>query len=502
MPTRRRLVSRRFVSTRHRRTLFEQLENRWALAGDSIIQGSKWNDLNENGIREGSEPGLPGWTMYVDSNANGQLDAGEPSAITASDGSYSLTDLDAGRHLVAEVPQAGWEQTFPSRASYPVSALTGKPADGFLNSDNPQFSADGRYVVFESNHATLGSTVSPNIFLLDRQTGNVERISRGLTGALPTSSSQFATVSDDGRYVAFQSSATNMASTDTAVNTDVYLFDRVTLVTKHVSLGLANAQSNGESRFPKISANGQFLVFESTSSNLVTADNNNASDIFLYSVGSGSLSLVSKSSVGVQGAAESSSPSISADGSIVTFASSATNLVSPDTNNVRDIFVHTIATGITQRISNSATGIQGNQSSEAPTISGNGRYVAFWSNANNLVSTPPASQPPNVHLVDLQSGAIELISLGSDGLPTSGAAAPAALSFDGRYVAFATSSVTATPSRVMDVMLRDRTEGTTRRLSRSSTGVASGGLSASLDITGRWSDRAVRIGCQKPGDHG
>ncbi len=477
LPNARRRLSRM------RKIQFELLESRRLMAGDSTIHGSKWNDLNENGIRDGGEPGLAGWTMYVDSNTNGQRDAGEPSAVTASDGSYAITGLNAGRHLVSEVPQSGWEQTFPTRNTYPITAITGQPGDGFVSSDNAQITSNGRYVVFESRHATLGNAFSPNIFVLDRQTGLVDRVSRGLNNTLPNSSVQFATISDDGRYIAYQTSATNIASTDTSSNTDVFLFDRGTSVTTQVSVGAANSQSNGNSRFPKISGNGQFIVFESTSSNLVALDTNGTSDVFLYTVATGAISLISKSSGGIIGSAESGNPAISFDGSKVVFASSATNLESPDTNGVRDIFVHSVATGVTQLVSKSAGGAQGNQSSEAPTISGDARFVAFWSNASNLVTTPPTNVPPNVHLVDLQTGAIELVSIGTNGLPTSDAATPPALSFDGRYVVFATASSSATPSLLTDVMWRDRTTGTTRRISRAATGVASGGASSSLDIT-------------------
>ncbi len=104
----------------------------------STITGVKWNDSNENGRQDNGEPGLPGWTIYVDSNANGQFNAGEPSAVSAADGSYTISGLAAGKHVVSEVPQAGWEQIFPQPANYPIQrvSLTSAGLQGTENSDN------------------------------------------------------------------------------------------------------------------------------------------------------------------------------------------------------------------------------------------------------------------------------------------------------------------------------------------------------------------------------
>lgn len=448
----------------------------------STITGVKWNDLNENGRQDNGEPGLPGWTIYVDSNANGQFDAGEPSAVSAADGSYTINGLAAGKHVVSEVPQSGWEQIFPKQANYPIQrvSLTSTGLQGAENSDNPSVSADGRFVAFESTSILAGDSAIPDIFVFDRLNNTIEKISNGLSGALASSTSSRPSISDDGRYVAFSSFANNLVPNDTNSAEDVFVYDRQTQTTLRVSVGPGGVQANAASQMADISGNGQFVVFQSGASNL-TADIAITSNVFVYEVSTGITSLVSKNTSGAIGNNPSLAPSISDDGTVIAFESDANNLVTSDTNATRDIFVHNRVAGTTQRVSQSSAGAQALNHSYAASISGNGRYVGFWSNWPSLVT--PGSNPPNTFLYDLQTSTIETVSIAPNGSVTSESFARPSLSVDGRYVAFSTTASVATSSKVTDIFVRDRLTSSTKRVSRSDAGVAAGGNTLSFALS-------------------
>jgi Tol biopolymer transport system component len=157
--------------------------------------------------------------------------------------------------------------------------------------------------------------------------------------------------------------------------------------TERVSLGPGGVQGNEQSSGPAISADGRFVAFQSAASNLVPGDTNGAQDIFVRDRQTGTTRRVSVGPGGVQTNAEASSgvPAISADGRFVAFESDATNLVPGDTNGAIDVFVRDRQTGTTRRISVGPGGVQGNSDSGGPAISADGRFVAFVSNASNLV---------------------------------------------------------------------------------------------------------------------
>ena len=450
---------------------------------DSTIQGVKWNDLNENGVRDAGEPGLPGWTIYVDQNANGQLNVGEPSAVTGADGSYTITGLASGRYVVSEVPQSGWEQMFPQLANYPIKRLsvTNASVQGTGSSDYPSVSGDGRFVAFESSSILTGDTSTPDIFVFDRLSNTVEKISNGLSGALANSTSSRPSISNDGRYVSFSSFANNLVASDTNGAEDVFVYDRQTQAMTRISVGPAGVQANGPSHFSEISGNGQFVTFQSEASNLTADVTGGASNIFVYEISTGITSLVSKSTAGVVGSNIALAPSISDDGTIIAFESDSTNLVSGDTNGTRDIFVRNRVAGTTQRVSQSSAGVQAGNSSFAASVSGNGRFVGFWSNWPSLVTAPTA--PPNAFLYDLQNSTIETVSIGSDGAPTANSFTKPSISTDGRYVAFGTSTNISSAVKVYDVFVRDRLTASTRQIIRSDTGISSGGNSFNFAIS-------------------
>ena len=292
----------------------------------------------------------------------------------------------------------------------------------------PALSSDARYIVFWSNARNLvsGDTNGyADIFLHDRQTGTTTRVSvpnladQGNLGvqaagvSFNPGNSFSPSVSDDGRYVAFGSSATNLVLNDSSGDStnaflkgaDVFLHDTETGETIRVSVpniadqGTLGPEANNNSRSPKLSADGKFIVFESDATNLVLGDTNNScdlnfdltfdencTDIFLYEIGTGVLTRLSVDSNGVEGNGACIDPSISNDGLYVAFECNATNLVAGDTNGKYDIFVHKTSTNATTRVSVASGGTQGDGDSGSASISGNGQYVAFDSDATNLVA--------------------------------------------------------------------------------------------------------------------
>ena len=206
--------------------------------------------------------------------------------------------------------------------------------------------------------------------------------------------------------------------------------------TTRVSVASDGTQGNRQSIFSSISADGRYVAFKSFANNLVSGDMNGTWDIFVHDRQTGATTRVSVASDGTQGNNSSESASISGDGRYVAFESFASNLVSGDTNGTWDIFVHDMQTGATTRVSVASDGTQGNSSSEFASISSDGRYVAFESFANNLVSEDTNGPGWEIFVHDMQTGATILVSVASDGTQGNDFSRSASISGDGRYVAF------------------------------------------------------------------
>ncbi|HEV8111507.1 MAG TPA: hypothetical protein VGR31_01900 [Planctomycetota bacterium] len=251
-------------------------------------------------------------------------------------------------------------------------------------------SADGRYVAFDSVADNLvagdvGAWV--DVFVHDRQTGVTERVSVDSSGGAGNGDSGTSglAISADGRCVVFMSSAFSLVPGDTNGSVDVFVHDRQTGVTERVSVDSGGIQGNGDSSYPSISGDGRYVAFSSAASNLVPGDTNSAYDVFVHDRQLGTTERASVDSGGAQGNFASTNPVLSTDGSCVAFLSVANNLVAGDSNGHEDVFVHERLTGATERVSVSSAGVQTNSSSYVPSISADGRYVAFDSLATNLV---------------------------------------------------------------------------------------------------------------------
>ncbi len=467
-----------------------QMEN----TAESSLSGRLFQDINQNGLRDTDEPPLSNWTVYLDTNRNGQVTPGEPTTTTAADGAYMFTGLFSGQYTLAEVLPAQWEQTLPGAASYPIKriSVTATGAEGNASSDSPSLSADGRYVAFQSSSILVpGDTGVSDIFVYDRITNSLSKITNGPNGALADGGSFFPSISNDGRMVAYWSSATNLVAGDTNAVADVFVYDRQTQTTTLISRGAGGVLGNGSSDSGlDISGDGRFVTFQSNANNLVAGDTNSVSDVFVVDLQNSDfasrIQLLSKSTTGGPANGSSLRPMISDDGSQIVFESSANNMVAADTNGASDIFVVNRVSSVLRRISQAQGGTQANSSSQGAAISGDGRMAAYWSNATNLVSSDTNSLA-DVFVVDLQTNLVELVSLTNSGQLAGGVGRPM-LSTTGRYVGFTSTSSLLTNSGVNDVFLRDRSTSTTRRVSQTLVGSASGGASNFFGLSddGRW----------------
>lgn len=327
----------------------------------------------------------------------------------------------------------------------------GTQANGNSFHLDPGISADGRFVAFGSDATNLvpsDTNTNVDVFVHDRQTGTTERVSVSSTGDQVAG---FAPdISADGRFVAFNSNYPTLIPDDTNASSDVFLHDRQTGLTERVSVSSGGIQGNDDSGIaePALSADGRFVAFSSGASNLVPGDTNASLDVFVRDRQTGTTERVSIASSGTQGndlSGGSSPMGISADGRFVAFVSLASNLVPGDTNGVADIFVHDRQTGTTERISVSSTGNQANAFSVVPRISADGRLVVFNTSSSNLVPGD-TNGAHDIFVHDRQTGTTERVSVASDGAEANAISVSAAISADGKIVSFQSFATTLVPN--------------------------------------------------------
>jgi Tol biopolymer transport system component len=332
--------------------------------------------------------------------------------------------------------------------------------EGNNRSQSPSISADGRYVSFLSYASNLVSSDTngkSDIFVQDLQTGNVTLVSVSTTGVQANGDSELRhSISADGRYVVFSSVASNLVSNDTNNTKDIFVRDLVLEETTRVSVDNAGNEGNGNSVYPSISADGRYVVFTSSASNLVSGDTNGKSDIFVYDTSS---KQIKRLSVGISAEAngDSWSPSISADGNYVVFTSSASNLVSGDTNGQSDIFVYDLQNNQIERVSVDSSGNQGNVACDYGSLSADGQYVAFYSTSSNLVSSDTNNRG-DVFVRDRNTNQTVLVSVDSQGNQGNGQSLYPTISSDGRYVVFtsyASNLVIDDTNNAADIFVRD-----------------------------------------------
>ena len=359
---------------------------------------------------------------------------------------------------------------------------------GNSGSEVPFISGDGRYVAFDSYASNLvpGDTNGdPDIFVHDRQTGVTKRVSVSSSGKQSNSYSFSARISGDGRYVAFMSDASNLVPGDTNGESDIFVHDRQTGATERVSVDSSGNQGNSFSEFPSIKGDGRYVAFESFASNLVPGDTNGWDDIFVHDRQTGVTTRVSVDSSGSQGNSPSNYPSISGDGRYVALMSWASNLVPGDPNGAQDVLVHDRQTGATERASVDSSGSQGDFDTIRGSISGDGRYVAFDSYATNLVPGDTNGWG-DIFVHDRQTGVTTRVSVDSSGSQGNWDSSEPSISEDGRCVAFdsdASNLVPGDTNGAQDVFVRDRGCGS-GCLGYCTAGISASGCQATLSATG------------------
>ena len=344
---------------------------------------------------------------------------------------------------------------------------TGEQAND--SSGSPSISSNGRFIAFSSRASNLVASDNNNdndVFVHDRQTGLTERVSVSSTGEQANDSSSSPSISADGRFVAFLSRASNLVAGGINGVQNSFVHDRITGVTEIVSISSTSATANANTFLPKMSGSGRFVVFSSAASNLVDGDINGEGDIFVHDRQTGFTELASVSSTGMLGNGNSFYPSISTDGQFVMFSSTATNLVDVDINGLTDVFVHDRNSGLTEIVSVSSTGVQGNGdinlNSIELTISADGQFVTFSSASTNLVDNDDNGET-DIFVHDRLNGITEIVSVTSSGVQGDNFSIDPALSADGRFVAFfsaSTNLVDANTSNFPIVLVANNTLAT------------------------------------------
>lgn len=360
---------------------------------------------------------------------------------------------------------------------------------GNARSGQPALTDDGRYVAFYSDSSNLvpGDTnAQADVFVRDRLNGSTERVSVAHNEAEGNGSSAGRpAISADGQDVAFQSDATNLLPEDenglpqdTNRSTDVFVRDRENAFTQRVSLPAVGGEALGNSTNPAISGDGRYVAFQSSAANMVGlgADTNNADDVFLHDTWEWDFEMVTRRMVpdtsmvsvatdGTKGNGASRRPAISADGLYVAFDSASTNLVSGDDNSTEDVFVHRHRVGFDQDsdettlASVAADGTAANGGSRDATISADGRYVAFQSEASDLVAAD-TNDSSDVFARDRQGSVTSRMSLADNGAQAANGLiiGPPDVSDDGRYAVFdnrASNLVAGDTNDTSDVFLHD-----------------------------------------------
>jgi len=322
-------------------------------------------------------------------------------------------------------------------------------------------------------------------------TPTTTRVSVSSNGTEGFSASQTASVSDDGRYVAFSSDAATLVPNDTN-SRDTFVHDRETGMTELVSKSSSGEQANRPTAFPAISGNGRYVVFESEAFNLVPNDTNEVSDVFRYDRDTDTLERVNLTNSGTEATGGGSfTPSISDDGRYVTFSSEAEDLVEDADNGDRDVFIRDLQLGTTELVSVATDGTLGDGPSGGlgagpGRVTPDGRFVVYGSFASSLAPNDENLRD-DVFVRDRQAGITERVSVSSDGVEGGSHSLYGDISDDGRLVVFHSGSALLVPNDdndEFDVFLRDRDTDTTTRLSVNEEGEEGDNTSEFARISG------------------
>jgi hypothetical protein len=310
-------------------------------------------------------------------------------------------------------------------------------------------------------------------------------ISRATAGESNNNSSSFTfgdlpDISDDGRYIVFSSAADNLVPGDTNGFSDIFLYDQLavggslTLISKS-TLGLP---SDGHSYEPVISGDGTVIAFTSFATNLVTLDTNLVSDVFLYTIATGATTRVSVSTTNIESEAPSNRPSISTNGDRVAFISDAVSITVGDTNSSRDAFLRTISTGTTARVSLDGAGTQILGDTTDVKISGNGQYVFFVSENDSIVAGD-TNTANDIFRKTVATGAVIRVSVNTVGVEGDESSSRMDVDYTGDIVVFESGATTYVPGSgaVNNIFLKNIATNTISRISSSGSATEPNGNS-------------------------
>ncbi len=361
------------------------------------------------------------------------------------------------------------------------------------SSFTPAISADGRWVAFASEASNLvpGDTNNHrDVFLRDLETGRITRVSVGSRGEQGNGDSWRVLVAVGRRpvrglrLVVASNLLDGDGDGDDNGKGDVFLHDRDTATTTMISRGFDAHAGDGQSGFATISADGSTVAFESTAHNLIAGVDAPLSQVLTWDRRSGTFELISRGWAGDAVGGGSGGVSISADGRYVAFASASDAMVPNDYNQARDVFVRDRRLGLTTRVSVNSVGGEGNARSDGPSISADGRYVAFESTSSNLLGLNPAAQDvpkvpreadpgglleggdhniaSDLFVHDMLTGRTTRVSVASDGTEAVGESYNGVISGDGRWVAFVSDAANLVPgdtNSFREVFLHDNLTG-------------------------------------------
>ncbi|MBI2372691.1 MAG: PD40 domain-containing protein [Deltaproteobacteria bacterium] len=387
-----------------------------------------------------------------------QADRGSGAPVISGDGSSVFFSSKAGNLVAGDTN--GTDDVFVWKLSdnelrIVSEGLAGAPANGASGTGGRiAVSSDGRIVAFSSLAANLvpgDLNEAEDVFVV---VDGVATLVSSAPDSAPSNGASFSpSVSLDGRFVAFASSASNLVDDDVNGVADVFVRDRAAGTTIR-ALGAEGAEPNGPSDHPAISADGRYLVFGSAASNLVSGDENGVADVFLFDLTTGDTTRVSVTSTRAEANGPSGEPVISSDGSGIVFVSSATNLVPGVVEGTQQIFFRPRSEATVSLISRTREGNAANSDCFDPSISGD-RFVAFASAATNLDGLSRAHA--DVFLFDRTSADLRLVSALPGMSPANGASGRPAVSPDGALVAFesdASNLVENDTNLVRDVFIR------------------------------------------------
>lgn len=351
--------------------------------------------------------------------------------------------------LAALVTASGLPAAHAADATIQVVSRSTSGVEGDGPSTVARVSGDGRFVVFESSATNLVAPAPPagtHIYLRDTRTNKTTLVSKRPDGTAAQGGSRSPSISADGSVIAFTSTAKDLVLNDTNNTKDVFVFRSVTGRVTRIDTN-SGSQPNGPSDLPVVSGDGSRVAFASDASNYVQ-DKNGQRDVFVHEIVQNVSKLVSMSRDRGPADGRSDAPAISHDGRTIAFESTATDLVRDDTNSSSDVFVSTFrdpSIPDVTRVSVSSTGVEGDAQSTEAAISGDGNVVAFTSVAGNLVADDTNNRL-DVFRRRIDTGFTGRVSRGLIGAEGNGNSSSPSVNFDGTRIAFTSSSTNLSPN--------------------------------------------------------